>query len=331
MSSAFRISLAYLLCAFALTTLLSKNLAVTLVLVTSTATNASRVIFNGLDWGLLLVPIAVLWIGPRVFFRRIGDISLMVAMSIFLQAGFLLAKSAIPQIIPFYADPYLARIDQALLFGHDGWQVIHALVGENGVWLFPILYMPVWSAIALCFPIFLAATDPDEARTGRYALLFLLTWFVLGNVLATLGSSVGPVYYDRLAGVDRFADLKAALEHSGFAFGALGQLQDRIWLASSNRDVPISFVSAFPSVHVGVAAVLALYLRERAPRLAFIGYAFLMMTALISIYSGYHYAVGSLTGFAAVVAMGIYIWREQQQPDGIEIKVDQNGLSVEGK
>ena len=29
-----------------------------------------------------------------------------------------------------------------------------------------------------------------------------------------------------------------------------------------------------------------------------------------------------------VVALGIYIWREETKPEGVEIKIDENGLSV---
>jgi hypothetical protein len=32
---------------------------------------------------------------------------------------------------------------------------------------------------------------------------------------------------------------------------------------------------------------------------------------------------------AAVVGLGAYMWREESKPDGVEIKIDRNGLSVE--
>ena len=31
----------------------------------------------------------------------------------------------------------------------------------------------------------------------------------------------------------------------------------------------------------------------------------------------------------AVVGLGAYMWREESKPDGVEIKIDKNGLSVE--
>ncbi len=32
---------------------------------------------------------------------------------------------------------------------------------------------------------------------------------------------------------------------------------------------------------------------------------------------------------AAVIALGIYVWREQSKPEGVEIRLDQNGVSIE--
>ncbi len=38
--------------------------------------------------------------------------------------------------------------------------------------------------------------------------------------------------------------------------------------------------------------------------------------------------IGAL--IVAVVALGIYVYREQSRPDGVEIKVNEQGISVEG-
>jgi hypothetical protein len=37
--------------------------------------------------------------------------------------------------------------------------------------------------------------------------------------------------------------------------------------------------------------------------------------------------VGAL--LVLVIAMGIYIWREESKPDGVELRIDQNGISVQ--
>lgn len=315
MSGAFRFSLVYLVCAFALMAVLTKEPATMLAYLVEIATAFSYLMYGRLGW---LVPplllIVVLWLGPKTCLSRLGSVGQMVAMSVCLQIGFVFAKSAIPRLVPFYADPFLAQVDQTLFFGRDAWQIAHALAGERFAWLFPTLYMPVWSGLALGFPIVMALTDPDKARAGRYAWLFILAWVVVGNLLATLGSSVGPVYYDRLLGSDRFSDLAVALQQSGLARSSLGQVQDLLWAGSNDVAVPLSLISAFPSVHVAVATVVALYLRERAPRLAPVGYAFLGAISFISVYSGYHFAICAFGGWAVVVAMAAAMRRWAHRP-----------------
>jgi len=37
--------------------------------------------------------------------------------------------------------------------------------------------------------------------------------------------------------------------------------------------------------------------------------------------------VGAL--IVVVVALGIYVWREESKPDGIELKIDESGISIE--
>lgn len=37
--------------------------------------------------------------------------------------------------------------------------------------------------------------------------------------------------------------------------------------------------------------------------------------------------VGALT--VAVIALGIYVFREESKPDGVEIRLDESGISVE--
>ncbi len=30
-----------------------------------------------------------------------------------------------------------------------------------------------------------------------------------------------------------------------------------------------------------------------------------------------------------VIALGVYVWREESRPDGVEIKLDENGVSIQ--
>lgn len=37
--------------------------------------------------------------------------------------------------------------------------------------------------------------------------------------------------------------------------------------------------------------------------------------------------IGALV--VAVVALGIYVWREESKPEGVELRIDDSGISIE--
>jgi membrane-associated phospholipid phosphatase len=147
--------------------------------------------------------------------------------------------------------------------------------------------------------VILSVADENTERKARFLVLYLFCWLVIGNVLAILGASVGPVFYDALEGGTRFAGLHAALAQSGVTQGPVGQIQAFLWQSYAERGMAIgSGISAFPSVHVGVATLTALYLAERSRWLAPIGVAFVATILFLSVYTGYHYA---LDGYVSVL------------------------------
>lgn len=133
-------------------------------------------------------------------------------------------------------------------------------------------------------------------------LLYFGSWLLLGNLLALAGSSVGAVYYDRLIGGNRFSDLVSVLETSGVANTMLGQIQELLWIRYDEVSSHLGLgISAFPSMHVAIAAITALYLHERSRWLAPVGVGFLAIILFASIYTGYHYAIDGYFSIAAVV------------------------------
>lgn len=250
--------------------------------------------------------------------ERLRGAFLVAVASTLLQVGFLFFKGAIPHLVPFHADPFFAYLDWMLLFGRGAWEIAHALTPAALAAWFPLIYLTLWSTVAYAFPILVAATDRDRARVRRYVWLFFLSWVVSGNIVALAGSSVGPIYYDRLLGTDRFAEMHASLDAIGFTQGSIAALQARLWESSSGM---LSFISAFPSVHVTVAAVVALYIRERVRWAWPVGDAFFALILLISVYSGYHYLVDGLASLAIVLALNAVLVRRsagqaEEHPSG---------------
>lgn len=212
---------------------------------------------------------------------------------------FPMVKSALPVVNPFWADPMLATLDRTLHLGADPWTLTHALTLSTTVT--DVIYVMLWIIPAVYFPLFLAFFDGDRARINRFSMLYLFVLFFLGNVVAGLFMSVGPVYFDRQLGGAEFAGLATAIQASGIAESATGILHDKLWVAFS-RDAQEfgSGISAFPSVHVAMTVVLALYLYELNRKLLPVGVALVAIYQFLSVYLGWHYAVD---GYFSIVAV----------------------------
>lgn len=229
-----------------------------------------------------------------------------------LQAGFSLSKSAIPAIMPFYADSGLAEFDRLIHGGTDPWWITHAaLAPETAMTILPA-YLEVWGVVAFGLPVLVAISDTNTARVNRYVALYLGVWIGLGNILAIAGSSVGPVFYDRLLGGDRFADLTLVLQQSGVGATMVGRLQNYLWTSYEAGALLFgSGISAFPSVHLGIATLAALYLYERWRVLLLPGLIYVMLVEFLSVYTGYHYALDGYTSIVLVILAWAWLRRRE--------------------
>lgn len=226
--------------------------------------------------------------------------------SLLIAYSFGALKASLPQVFPFYADRFFADVDRQLHFGTDPWVLTHALSSFIPTGLATTFYLTIWSIPAFVFPMFLVLVDRDPARVSRFLLLYLLTWIGLGNVLALAGLSVGPVYFDRYMGGTEFAGLTEALNTNQVSSTIFGMIQQDLWhfLIDRNQEIGTG-ISAFPSVHVGIATVIALYGIERGLIWAIPGVLFCAIILFLSVYLGWHYAVDGY--FSILFLTGI--WR----------------------
>ncbi|MGB3247708.1 MAG: phosphatase PAP2 family protein [Tabrizicola sp.] len=300
MAAFFLTVVLYTLAALGLTFLVLGEWQQTLSLASRIAFSISRIVFDTQSRVLLLAVPLFWWYWRGKSAPRMRPLVLVAVATILLQIGFFFLKGIIPHLVPFYADPFLADLDRAMLFGHDAWALSHSITPRALIPWFPTVYASVWSFLAFAFPVLLVASDGNAARVHRYLWLFFLSWFVIGNFLTVVGSSVGPVFYDQLLSTSRFDAMRTSFAETGYSSGSMAQLQASLWNTSSGR---LSLISAFPSMHVAVATIVAAYIRERFRRLLLLGDAFLGLILLISVYSGYHYLVDGLASVAIVHAI----------------------------
>lgn len=258
--------------------------------------------------------------------RRLGVGALaLLTCSIFLGA-FSSVKTTLPLMADalglahFFADPFFAELDRALHGGTDPWIWTHDFVRWTGIENFAdhagYVYGLWWTIPAFYLPVIMILLGERGARFRHYILLYFFAWIVLGNVLALAGLSAGPIYYDRIFATEEYADLHVSLAAQGLSDSWFGQVQPRLWEAYEGTLQAVgSGISAFPSLHVGMVVVAALYLSGKAWWLGIVGWGLAAMVMFISVWSGYHYAIDGYFSIAAVLAVHVMLKRRQIASD----------------
>lgn len=263
--------------------------------------------------------------GPERIGRLFAGMILLLIMVPF-HTAFNGVKDLVPLGQGFHFDRFFADLDKALFLGIDPFQLLYAFGKPE--WLLRAIelnYSNFWFVI--CFwMVYWVAVSPrlDTIRT-RYFICFLLTWAIVGNVLATIFSSAGPVYYGDVTGdFARFGEQVAFLAATADQAGSAAQYQAYLWEmhVAGNSGLGTG-ISAFPSMHMALITMNVLFLRELKPSWAPWGWAYTAILLVSSVYLGWHYAVDGIASIAVVVAIYLALrkvmslrwsWRGQRVP-----------------
>lgn len=222
-----------------------------------------------------------------------------IAAGVAILAAFLYSitflKSMITVVVPFWADEMFAASDQILLI--DAQSIALAL-------------QPALPAIGIFYGLWHAAhlggilwvLHWRQGDKARHILSFMLTWSI-GMAFAYIFSSMGPLFtgaYDPAVAPESVRKAANFLLANYQAKGAL--------IGGG--------ISAFPSMHVAIAAWLAIVLADRG--WLKVGIAYFFGVFACSVILGWHYALDGIGGAAiAVLADRLArVWLRRSQRQG---------------
>jgi len=279
---------------------------------------------------------AVVWAGARVLVARpekplkamaasLVDLlpGRMVARYVYgfavlavFMAAFLHNKMLIPEISPFAWDETFARWDKALFGGYHPWQLLQPMFG------YPVFtrivdyaYVGWVPGVFLFWSWMIASRKVSPELRRQYWTATVLSWILLGIVMATMLSSAGPCFTPMLfpAEAADYAPLNAYLAdlHQTFILSS-SLTKEHLWDVYSGVSTEPGGISAMPSMHNAQALlfVLAAYRVNRG-----LGHLMLLYAILIflgSILLAWHYAVDGLIGMAGAYAIWWIVGRYAQ-------------------
>lgn len=274
--------------------------------------------------GLIAAVFIVLDVGPRAWMRRRTDpdtpsaspfavlrerwfnrrgATVLVALVSFYVTylSYRNLKSFIPFVSDSDHDIGLLGFDRAMFFGNDPATIMHSLFGTgisaealSMVYLAFLTFVPVSLGIALIWS--------SNLRAGLWYVSTLSLCWLFGAASYFLIPAQGPIYAQ--------PGLYSSLPETG-----VSRLQETLAehrlevLAGPNATEAVQSVAAFASLHIAVLFAAALIAQMlKGPRFLRLGlWAMLGLTAVATIYFGWHYVIDDIAGLvigAAAVALG---------------------------
>jgi hypothetical protein len=243
------------------------------------------------------------WLNARNAARLIAGLSIVVFHVLFLgtYTGLKTARNE----GGFVYDVALANLDAGLHLGIDPGPWIHAAIDSAWLmWAAEVAYAIGWALWYNGYLLWIAISPGDPKRRIRYVLCYLASWTVVGTFVAAVFPSAGPCFYALVTGdAERFAGLVAVLQAESADGSGTAVFQNYLWrLYTENRMDFGTGISAFPSMHVALVALNAMFVFEKSRILGMVAWAFALFILFCSVYLGWHYAVD---GYASIVIVGV--------------------------
>lgn len=224
----------------------------------------------------------------------------------FAMIFFIFQKDLVRFVHPYAWDHAFMAWDKILHFGQHPYQLLIDWIGGLKIGgLLEDVYFKwfVVSYVALAYNLFF---DRRLGRRMQFMWTLSLSWMLLGGILATVLSSICPIFWHEFyAGDNPYQGLLDHLAANRDDISGILLIQQKLleWNRSDNL-LPPNAIAAMPSMHIAIAWLIVLYMRS-VHFWAFLAAAVFFVLVFIScVYFGFHYA---LDGYVSIVLISI-IW-----------------------
>ncbi len=218
--------------------------------------------------------------------------------------AFTSVKNMLPSLSAYAWDARLADLDAALFGSHDPWTLVTPLIARlHMLGAVEFLYVTGWMLALALVPAIVALTPSLKPIRVRFFITYILSWALIGNLLASTFLSAGPVYFGHVTGdIARFQPLIDILAANSGSTWSAYDIQRVLWYVYEHGMVSFGTgISAFPSEHVAMATLWAITGFQKNRWFGIAGLVFLAFVEIGSVVLGWHYAVDGLVAIVLVV------------------------------